>query len=281
VTPEDTSSVFAIHLGGDEHTGWGVRVDGLDERDAVCDVPGSTSTKPGAPAQLPVECVPLDRDHQTVEVPDFLPPDLRQMDSTRLAALDLHRHGMSLSLEVDTATPVDPFGAWSVTPQIGVSREVWSPSFGLMTTALAVRIAAGPTFGQLRSPVVVPGRFEEDPLSGTAKLPFGGAASTASLEIHLARLSPLGMFAGAGIHGAWLHTGDVPDRPDSISWGPNIRVGIRWPLIQGISGTAHLSLTYQQIPVAATPNGCHGPSVPRDSVWDLWGGAGLGIEVDP
>jgi hypothetical protein len=284
VTFRGSTQVFAVHLGSGPQTGWGVLVYGLDERKAAsCDPadPGASTTASAVTGPSSVTCTRLDRDHPTVEVPGFLPPNFDQVDSQRLAAIDLSRHGLAYFADVDIVTPVDPFGAWSLSPLFGVSRELWSPPFALMTAALALRVAAGPTFGQLRSPVVVPGHFEEDPLKGTARLPFAGALGAFGLEAHLARLSPVSFVVGGGVRAGWVHQRDVPQRPDSLTWGPDVRVGARWRVGPKVAGTVHLLLTYEQIPVAATPNGCTGPSVPRDSVWDVWGGGGLGIEFEP
>jgi hypothetical protein len=270
VTLPSSSRVLAVHLGGDSsRSGWGVLVD-ADTLDATMCGPAH-----------PEGCVSLDARHPTLEIDDFRDPDFEQFDPRKVASEDVSRHGLALSGSVESSTPIDPFGAWSVSPVIGVSREVWSLPFAPMAAALALRVAAGPTFGQYRSPVRMRDGSEESALGGHAKLPFVGAIGAVGLDAHIARLSPVQVFAGLGLRVAYVHQGDVADRPDSVAWGPEIRAGVRWRLLPRVWGTVHLSVTYESIPVAATPQGCVGPSLRRDPVWDAWGGGGVGVEFEP
>ncbi|HMJ09916.1 MAG TPA: hypothetical protein VK524_00855 [Polyangiaceae bacterium] len=259
----------AVHLGGKEGVlQWGVLLGAASLRERLA----SNRNKR----------LWLDSEHPRVVTPGFRQPALLESNLEDLAEIDVALDRNSLSLMTEVGTPIDPFGAVSIFPSLGWSHLWFSPSFAPLDTAFGSRIVAGPIMGLYRSPVTAQhlGR-EEKPREGSANLPFHGGAIEADAELHLARLAPVRYVVSAGFRLGWSRQRHVEPAQDTFVFGPVLSGRARWQWTGALSGLLQLNISLQQIPVAATPSDCVGPSVPRPSVWDLWGSVAIGVETPP
>jgi hypothetical protein len=221
----------------------------------------------------------LDPQHPTVDAHGFSPP--RQLTSADMnAELDLGLHRDSFFAMLESSTPVDPFGAVSNSLQLGWTHQWASLPFAPFDTSFGSRLSVAGMTGLYRSPVFF-GEHMEDPLKGSAKLPFMGGFLEADAEVHFARLAPVHYVAGLGLRAGLSYLPDVVDTPSHVVWGPVLygRAGWRWN--DRLSGIAQLHLTVERIPVGRTPLDCLGPSQAAPSIWDIWGGIGVGLELAP
>ena len=147
----------------------------------------------------------LDPQHPTVEIPPADPTETSiAADARALAKLRIGRPNDAVQLALETGTPIDPFGAYAISPQLGWSH-LWVHTGAMLAgSAFGTRISIGGTFGKYRSVMSGPG-YEEKPRKGTARLPFGGAFAQVDAELHLARLSPIHYVVSAGLRGGPVH----------------------------------------------------------------------------
>jgi hypothetical protein len=268
--------VVAINLGGQQNTlQWGVLVD--------------RATLLRTMSALEQEGVArLDADHPQLVVREFEAPHrLLDGDPGATSKLDLALHRNSALAMLSSSTPVDPFGAVGHSLQLGWSHQWFSLPMALLDTSFGTRVIAGGLFGQYRSPVAqdVNDRHQphEDPLRGSARLPFYGGFGEADAELHLARLLPIHYVVALGLRGGVSHQRYVRDGGNTFVWGPVLSGQAKWQLSDALSGVLQVHVEVQRIPVAATPADCHSQtescsSQPWTPAWDVWAGLGLGAE---
>jgi hypothetical protein len=260
--------ILAVHVGGGDKLQWGVPI-------ATDDL-----------LKGKVDSIALNAGHPHIDVADYGPPKmLVETDARTAAEIDVRLHSDDLLAMLETSTPVDPFGAVAISPQIGWSHQWFSLPFALLDTAIGSRVLVGGQFGQYRSPVysgepMAPTHIEA-PRDGTARLPFYGGIVEVDAELHMARLAPLQYVASLGMRAGVSHQKEVNEGANSFVWGPVVSGRAKWRLLPRASAAFQIHLAVQHIPVAATPIDCIGPSVARDSVWDVWGGVGVGMELEP
>lgn len=260
--------VLAIHLGGrEELIQWGVLV-------------GTRELSGPSPSHG--KSVRLDPEHPRLTAPGFGPPTkLIDGNAQELAQLDLSLNGDKVQGVFETITPVDPFGAVSVSPQIAWSHEWFSPGFDLLHSAFATRVLVGAMIGRYRAPVRGDNGQLEEPLKGTARLPFYGFVAEIDAELHLARLAFINYAVSAGIRVGVSKQRYVEGGGTSFVWGPVLGGRAGLALSDRLGGFAQLTLSVQKIPVAACPIDCEGPATLEDPVWDVWGGGSVGVEFWP
>jgi hypothetical protein len=253
-------SVVAIHVGGDSQIQWGVLIDPSELQS-----PPLQAELGGTAPRLALGNLP--------------PP---QPGETGRAVWNLHQslHSDSVSMLAETATPVDPFGAVSFSPQVAWSHQWWAPGFAALGSSIGSRVLLGGIVGRYRSPMSGP-NFEEPPRSGSARLPFYGALAQLDAELHLARLAPISYTASLGVRAGLSHRQHMLEDADKWVWGPVVsgRANFNW--LRDWRASVQLSLQVQEIPVAACAPGCQGAALPRPSIWDVWGSAAVGVEFEP
>jgi hypothetical protein len=262
-------AVVAVHLGGHALVlSWGVVLNSSE----------LLRVWQSAPDQ---HVAHLDATHRSVQAHEFgAPNELVQPKPESSADLDIALHRDSLSFQYEASTPVDPFGALSNSLQFGWSHQ-WLRSPVALDSSLGTRVVVAGTGGLYRSPVFDPKdpSRQENPLAGTAKLPFVGGFAEADVEAHFARFAPLGWGLGLGMRLGVSHVPDVEPAQTHVVWGPVLYGRLRWSFSDRLAGIGQLHLTVQRIPADKTPIDCTGPSLPAPEQWDVWGGLSLGMEL--
>jgi hypothetical protein len=195
----------------------------------------------------------LDREHPTISATKFAAPHhFTQPDPEVAAKIDLGLHRNSLMAMLESITPLDPFGAVSNSLQLGWLHQWWRLPFGLDTSIASRLVVAGMT-GLYRSPVFDKDDRREDPLKGTAKLPFWGGFIEADAEAHFARFAPVGYMIGAGIRVGGSYLPDVSPHVSHVVWGPVVYGRLRWQFSHRLSAIGQLHLTVERIPADKRP----------------------------
>lgn len=262
--------VIAVHLGGqDAAVQWGVRVDSaLLLRHLDQDGPDAYAR--------------LDTDHPQLSIDDYAEPmHLTRPEPENVAKLDLALHNDSFGASLESSTPIDPFGAYAITPVLSWSHLWFSPGFASLDSAIGTRVSVGGNFGKYRGKMSGPD-FEEQPRKGTARVPFAGAFLQLDAELHLARSSPVHYVVSAGLRGGPVHQRNVEGGGATrFVFGPAISGHLSWGWLDGISVITRLRISVDRIPVTVCEPSCEGGPAADGQIWDAWAGVSMGVELEP
>jgi hypothetical protein len=184
----------------------------------------------------------------------------------------------------EMATTVDPFNAWSFAPQIGWSRDWFSPASSLLLdTAIGTRLTLGGIVGQYQTPgPFTPGRSDNEVAkNGKGLLTFLGGLAELDVEVRFARAAPISYAIGLGMRAGLAHRDKMETDADQPFWGPILSAAVLWPWSGRLTGVVRLHLSEQMTPYAKNPANCRGPSTPFPSQFDTWGGVAIGAEIQP
>jgi hypothetical protein len=266
-TSRTRAALVAIHLGGMRYVvQWGVPVGTVMLRNALA--------HDGERA-----LVRLDAAHPTIVAESFAAPTkLFQFGEELRSRIDIGmtaRNGL-LAL-IETSTPLDPFGAVSNSLELGWTHRWLTMPFSWLGTSFGSRLLLGGVNGLYRSPVF-DAHHQEEPLKGTAKLPFYGGFVESDAEFSLALGRPISYVVGVGVRLGISHLPDVGNGGTHVVGGPAVYGRAKWRWSDNFSGMIQLHVTLEEIPADKCPVYCKIPAIAAPTVLDVWGGLGLGVE---